>query len=188
MSKNSFLGQRVRLSAPDPELHAPVIAGWSRDPEFVTLLSSGIARPWTVGAIKKELEDSLGGDEPKPNHFPFVIHTLPTDDQPARLVGIVDLSVDHWSHRDAWLGIGIGERADWGQGYGSEAMRLVLRYAFDELNLHRVSLTVFAYNERALRTYRRLGFVEEGRQRERLLRFGRRWDMVFMGIFNGERP
>ena len=61
-------------------------------------------------------------------------------------------------------------------------------YAFDELNLHRVSLTVFAYNERALRTYRRLGFVEEGRQRERLLRFGRRWDMVFMSIFNGERP
>jgi RimJ/RimL family protein N-acetyltransferase len=61
-------------------------------------------------------------------------------------------------------------------------MRLVLRYAFDELNLHRVSLTVFEYNERALRTYRKLGFVEEGRQRARLLRFGKRWDMVVMGI------
>src|SRR3712207_3466272 len=140
MTRNLFIGTKVRLSAPEPERDAPIMARWSRDPEFVRLLSSGIARPWTVGAIKKELEESLGGDEPKPGLFPFLIWTLPAEEQPARLVGLVDLSLDHWSHRDAWLGIGIGERADWSKGYGSDAMRLILRYGFAELNLHRISL------------------------------------------------
>ena len=186
MTQNLFIGTQVRLSAPEPERDAPIMARWSRDPEFVRLLSSGIARPWTVGAVKKELEASLGGDEPKPGHFPFLIWTLPAADQPARMVGMVDLTLDHWSHRDAWIGIGIGERADWGQGYGSDAMRLILRYGFAELNLHRLSLTVFEYNARAIHTYRKLGFVEEGRQRQRLLRDGQRWDMLVMGLLRTE--
>ena len=186
MSANYFLGQLVRLSAPDAEKDAPAIAHWSREAEFVELLSSGIARPWSVAAIKKEIGESLGGDEPKPGAFPFHIHTLAAEGQPARLVGIVDLVLEQWPHRDAWIGIGIGERADWGQGYGSDAMRLILRYAFDELNLHRVTLSVFEYNERAIHTYRKLGFVEEGRHRQRLRRFGRLWDMLIMGLLSTE--
>ena len=107
---------------------------------------------------------------------------LNAEDQPGRLIGMVDLFIDHWSHRDAWIGIGIGARADWGQGYGSDAMRLILRYAFAELNLDRVTLSVFEYNERAIHTYRKLGFREEGRQRQRLNRYGRWWDMLIMGL------
>lgn len=187
-----FIGQKVRLSAPDLDTDPPLIARWSRDPEFVQMLMSGIARPWTAAAVKKEFEENLGvtggegASEPKPGVFSFVIHTLPAGAEPARLVGMVDLNIDHWPHRDAWLGIGIGARADWGQGYGTDALRLILRYAFDELNLRRVTLSVFEYNERALHTYRKLGFVEEGRQRQRLLRFGKRWDMVVMGLLQAE--
>jgi RimJ/RimL family protein N-acetyltransferase len=186
MSNNFFIGQRIRLSGPNPETDAAEIARWSRDPEFMTMLSSDIARPWTPAAVIKDMEEGLSGDEPKPGLFPFLIHTLEAECQPARLVGLIDLSLDHWSHRDAWIAIGIGERSDWGQGYGSDAMRLIVCYAFSELNLHRVSLTVFEYNERAQRTYRKLGFVEEGRHRERLLRFGKRWDMVVMGLLRSQ--
>lgn len=186
MTPNLFLGQKVRLAAPDPEKDAGPMAVWSRDAEFLRLLSTGIARPWTSGAVKKELEESLGGDEPKSRVFPFLIRTLEAEGQPGRLVGLVDLELEHWPHRDAYIGLGIGERADWGKGYGSDAMRLILRYAFDELNLYRVTLSVFEYNARAIHLYRKLGFKEEGRQRERLRRDGRRWDMLVMGLLRTE--
>jgi RimJ/RimL family protein N-acetyltransferase len=186
MSGNLFAGQKVRLAAIDPEHDAPLAVRWSRDPEFLQMLSTGIARPWSVAAMKKEMEESLGDGEPKPGRFPFHICTLAAEDQPSRLIGFVDLVVDYWSHREGWIGIGIGERTDWSKGYGSDAMRLIVRYAFAELNLRRVSLSVFDYNQRGLRAYRKLGFVEEGRMRQYLHRYGRRWDMVFMGLLREE--
>ena len=88
----------------------------------------------------------------------------------------------NWPHGDALLGIGIGDRADWSKGYGSEALRLALRYAFTELNLHRVSLTVLEGNARAIRAYEKAGFVLEGQSRE-YSRYDGQWlGEVFMGI------
>lgn len=65
-------------------------------------------------------------------------------------------------------------------------MRLALRFAFMELNLHRVTLDVFEYNPRAIRSYEKAGFREEGRRRQLLLRNGRRWDEIEMGILREE--
>jgi RimJ/RimL family protein N-acetyltransferase len=61
--------------------------------------------------------------------------------------------------------ITIGERDVWGQGYGTEATGLMLDHAFGTLRLHRIALSVFAFNERAIRSYRRVGFLVEGRSR-----------------------
>jgi len=77
-------------------------------------------------------------------------------------------------------------RADWGKGYGTDAMRVLLRFAFTEINLHRVSLTVFGYNPRAIRSYEKAGFVVEGRARQRLRRDGQWWEVVYMGILKDE--
>jgi RimJ/RimL family protein N-acetyltransferase len=63
---------------------------------------------------------------------------------------------------------------------------LALRYAFNELNLHRVWLTTSAFNERALKLYEKLGFRHEGRGREHLQLDGRRWDIVYLGMLRGE--
>ena len=65
-------------------------------------------------------------------------------------------------------------------------MRVILRYAFTELNLHRVSLGLFEYNPRALRSYEKAGFKMEGRMRGTLHREGRRWDDLYMGILRTE--
>ncbi|MCJ7660780.1 MAG: GNAT family N-acetyltransferase [Anaerolineales bacterium] len=92
----------------------------------------------------------------------------------------------HWSHGDSSVGIGIGEREYWSKGYGTDAMNVILRFAFDELNLYRISLNVFEYNQRAIRSYEKVGFVVEGREREFLRRAGRRWDMIFMGLLREE--
>jgi RimJ/RimL family protein N-acetyltransferase len=82
--------------------------------------------------------------------------------------------------------MGIGEPEARGQGFGSEVLQLLLRYAFTEFNLHRVSLNAFEYNPRAIHLYEKTGFTVEGRTREFLNRDGRRWDMIFMGILQEE--
>ncbi|MBN1453524.1 MAG: GNAT family N-acetyltransferase, partial [Anaerolineales bacterium] len=103
-----------------------------------------------------------------------------------RLLGDVTLSVINWGSREAFAGIGIGVREFWGKGFGTDAMRLILRYGFVELNLRRVSLNVFEFNQRALRSYEKAGFRVEGSQRQYIQREGRRWDIVFMGILREE--
>lgn len=169
-----FHGQLVRLAAPNAETDAEPWAGWSRDSEFARLMDSESAVPMSPKQAKEEMEKA----GPNPNFFPFVIRTLADD----RLVGFVGLFGLQWTHGDAWVGIGIGDRADWGKGYGTEAMRLLLRFAFTELNLHRVSLGLLDYNLRALRSYQKVGFVLEGRSREDVHRDGRYWDSLWMGI------
>ena len=84
------------------------------------------------------------------------------------------------------MAIGIGEQDNWSKGYGSDAMRLMLRYGFTELNLHRMSLTVFEQNPRGIRSYEKCGFKHEGRIRDFLLRDGQRSDMLHMGILRQE--
>jgi len=87
---------------------------------------------------------------------------------------------------DSWLAIGIGDHANWGQGYGREAIKLMLGFAFNELNLYRVQLSVFSYNQRALALYEKLGFQREGTFREFLHRDGQRYDMFLYGLLRRE--
>ncbi len=84
------------------------------------------------------------------------------------------------------LGIVIGDKAYWGRGYGREAVRLLLDYAFRLRNLWKVWLTVNGNNERAIRAYQACGFVEEGRQRAQVWSAGAYIDLVYMGILRDE--
>jgi RimJ/RimL family protein N-acetyltransferase len=103
-----------------------------------------------------------------------------------RLVGSVRLWRISERNRSAMLTIFIGEKAVWGKGYGQDALRLVLRHAFGAMNLHRVELHVFDFNERAIRCYERVGFVREGVRREALLRDRRYHDIIVMGVTREE--
>jgi len=97
-----------------------------------------------------------------------------------RPIGNVGLhQIDHFN-RTAIFGIVIGEKDCWGKGYGTEATRLLLDYAFTALGLHNVILHVFAHNQRAIRTYQRAGFREIGRRREAHRRAGQAEDVVLM--------
>ena len=103
-----------------------------------------------------------------------------------RLIGSCSLSSSGLPHRAADLGIAIGDRELQGQGYGSEAMRLLLEYGFGTLGLHRISLRVYANNPRAIRCYEGCGFRREGVRREARWWDGRWWDVLEYAILDHE--
>jgi len=173
-------GELVRLAAVNPEKDSKLFARWARDAEYLRMLDTSPVRQWSEGQYKKWFKEDLEKD--KRDDFLFMIRTLESEEA----VGFIELDGVHWSQGDAYVGIGIGERENWSKGYGTDAMKVVLRFAFDELNLHRVSLNVFEYNQRAIRSYEKVGFVVEGREREFLRRAGQCWDMIFMGILRSE--
>src|ERR1044072_2766726 len=103
-----------------------------------------------------------------------------------RLIGTCALSQLDSDNGSALFHITIGEKDAWGQGFGTEATRLMVDHAFCALNLHRVALTVFAFDDGALRSYRSVGFVVEGRAREAIWREGRWWDEISMSLLDSE--
>ncbi len=177
--RDLFHGDLVRLTAEEPEMIARTEVRWQRDSEFVRLADSQMEiasarriRDW----VEKRIEKG-----PQPERYPFYIRTLADD----RLIGFLGLGVD-LIHSDAMVGIGIGERDAWNKGYGTDAMKICLCYAFLELGVQRVSLGVFEYNPRAQRSYEKAGFQLEGRTRQDTLREGKRFDSLWMGILREE--
>ncbi len=147
---------------------------WHTNTEFMRLKSGGIAMPRTQEQIEKWVE-SIAKDE---DTFRFGIR-LREDD---RLLGNGDIEIESQFSHHGWLGIFIGDPDDWGKGYGTEAMNVLVRFGFMELNLHRMTLNVFAYNERGIKSYENVGFVHEGTNREALYRDGTYHDVHIMGI------
>ena len=117
-----------------------------------------------------------------PDSLAMAIHVRGTD----RLVGTCALSQMDGDHGSALYHITIGEKDAWGNGYGTEATRLMVGHAFENLGLHRIALTVFAFNERAKRAYETCGFTTEGRAREAIRRDGQWWDEILMSILESE--
>ncbi len=104
-------------------------------------------------------------------------------------IGNIHLTDIDWVSRHACIGIFMGEPQHWSKGYGQQAMRLLLRHAFDDLGLYRLYLTVLADNLRAIRVYEKCGLVVEGRLRQHAYKRGQFKDLIFMGIcVNDPRP
>lgn len=178
--KDILKGELVRLSAMDADEASKAFSRWARDSEFKRLLDSGVARMSSQKNVQKWLEKIM--EDHNLNQYWFSIRKLDDD----RLLGDINLYASNWTGRDAFVGLGIGEREFWGKGFGTDVMEVILRYAFTEVNLKRVTLTVFEYNPRAIRTYEKVGFCHEGRMRKVLNREGRRWDMFTMGVLREE--
>jgi RimJ/RimL family protein N-acetyltransferase len=82
--------------------------------------------------------------------------------------------------------LGIGDPADWRKGYGRDALHLLMRFAFSELNLHRLTAIVPEYNTPAMQLFTNAGFIEEVRRRQALARDSRRWDSIHLGLLRSE--
>lgn len=177
MNGRLLRGSLVRLSSPtDAEAMAKAWSRWNRDMDYYRPLDSDPPRFFSTKIIKDWEEKNQ--EKVDTDSFFFTVRTLQDD----TLIGFTALWEISWPHGESFVSIGIGEPGYRGKGYGTEAMRLTLEYAFEELNLWRVSLIVFEYNPRAIRSYEKNGFVKEGVIREVMRRDGRRWDWYIMGV------
>ena len=177
MISNLLQGPRLRLSAVQ-EADYEALARWHQDTAFLRLLDARPAMPPTPKMIREEIEDL----QKSQRSFAFSVRLLDSD----ALIGYAEIDGILWAHRVGGLGLGIDDPAYRGQGYGTEAAGLALAFAFRELNLHRITATVFSYNQASLRMCEKLGFTREGVFREFLERDGQRHDMILLGLLRRE--
>jgi len=150
---------------------------WYADPEVARLARYQDA-PMRSDEIDRFFQlRALGAES-----LTMAIHDRDTN----RLIGSCAFSQVDGENGSAMYHITIGEKDMWGRGYGTEATQLMVDHAFGTLGLHRVALTVFEFNERAIRAYRRCRFVVEGRSRESIWRDGRWWDELAMSVLSTE--
>jgi RimJ/RimL family protein N-acetyltransferase len=171
-----LVGERCFLSPPAAE-DAERWAEWLNDLAVTVPLGDEAYTPFGLERARAEVEEAGRGQ----SHV-FSIVDLRTEAPIGRalLFGLDPVN------RAAMLGLFIGDRTYWGRGYGQEATRLLLDYAFNLLNLHSVMLGAFAFNERALAAYHKLGFREIGRRREARTVAGKAYDVVLMDMLEDE--
>jgi diamine N-acetyltransferase len=171
-------GERIRLRHVERD-DLPHFAAWLNDPEV--RLGLGMYLPISNTEEENWFSDLLkrSGEEQ-----PLVIEV--NRDGVWQMVGNSGFFKFDWRNRSAELGILIGDKSYWNQGYGTEAMQLLLHHGFTTLNLHRIFLRVFENNPRAIRAYEKAGFVHEGRMRQAEYRGGRYWDVLLMSVLSPE--
>jgi RimJ/RimL family protein N-acetyltransferase len=177
-----FESQDLRLGPIDHEKDPEIEAKWTHDSEFMRLMDTNPARPLSVAMIKKQYEKLEKQVEEDKNLFHFMIR-LKADE---RLIGKAGIQWIEWTNGNAFLRLGIGAAGDRRVGYGTQALHMLLRFAFAELNLFRMSAFVPEYNEAAVALFRKFGFVQEVCRRSALERDGRRWNLYTFGLLRDE--
>jgi RimJ/RimL family protein N-acetyltransferase len=171
-------GKRVKLG-PIKREYIDSFLKWFNDPEITQYLVG--FRPMTrmfEEAWMEKLED-------RDDTIRFSI-VIPNEDGSEKLIGNCGIHNIDWKNRVADVGIVIGEKELQGKGYGTEAMELLLEYAFNTLNLNRIELLTYVFNERALKSYKKVGFLEEGRKRQFKWSKGKYHDAILMAILAEE--
>jgi RimJ/RimL family protein N-acetyltransferase len=156
------------------------IRGWVNDPEIADNLSDIFLYPSTLNQTESFLNYVLDGKSDKEAHF------IIAEKETESYIGQIDLMGIDWKNRCAELGIVIGQKECLGRGIGTEAIRLLLMFAFDRMNLNRVELRVHDYNERAYNCYLKCGFREEGRLKQRHFYQGTYGDVILMAVLKEE--
>ena len=181
-----FEGQLTCLAPIDHEHDLEIVSGWTKDLLYLRLVDTSPARPLSPDQVKKQFEALEKEIEESKDLFYFAIHTLASEAKPERLIGFIKLFRIDWAHGNAFIQIGIGDPADWQRGYGGDALNLILRFAFSEMNLFRITARIPEYNLGALALFHKAGFSEEVRRREAIRRDGRCWDDIHMGLLAEE--
>ncbi len=162
-------GELVRLRALERS-DLPAVVRWMNDPEVTRYLLS--APLYSLGEMEQWYDERRGTDD----------RTLAMMDEKDGLMGYCGISRLEWEERRCNLWLIIGERDAWGRGYGTDTVRTMLRYLFDEVNLNRVYLTVDEENHRAIGLYERCGFQREGVHQRSRFKNGRYRNDVIMAV------
>jgi RimJ/RimL family protein N-acetyltransferase len=171
-----YQGQLVRFRAMEPA-DAERLFVWINDPEVREHLAARY--PFSM---RNQHEWVEAHSTINYGNAYFAVETI--DD--SRHIGSIDIRTIDPEHRCGTLGLMIGDRSAWGQGYGTDMVRTACMFGFDEMNLHRIELWLEEPNTRARHVYDKLGFVQEGVARQQVYKRGRYVDMVLMGLLREE--
>ncbi len=172
-----IVGKKVRLR-PIERDDLPRFVEWFADPEVRRYLA--VYLPFSLAQEERWFEGLQGRLERQES----VLLAIETSD--GVHIGNIGLHSINWKDRNAELGIAIGEKAYWNQGYGADAIRTMLGLAFLEMSLHRVFLRVDVDNVRGIRCYEKVGFRKEGTSREAVFKKGAYQDQYVMSILRSE--
>jgi len=177
-----FEGQDVRFGPIDYEKDPQVESKWTHDSDFMRMYETDPVRPMSAAMVKKHYEKLEKEIEDEKNMYYFTVRAKSDD----RLIGKAMVQWIEWANANGVIRLGVGLVEDRRKGYGSQALRILLRFVFAELNLFRVSARVPEYNVAAIALLKKFGFVEEVRRRQALERDGGRWDLLVFGLLNDE--
>jgi RimJ/RimL family protein N-acetyltransferase len=172
-----MLGSKVRLRETTDDDLPRLVAWWSNSASAA--LQANTVRPMPATVMTETFRTWSANEDPSRVGFSIVTLTA------GELVGHVALWGADIRNRGATLGIIIGEEHT-GNGYGPDAIAVMIRYGFSEIGLHRIELNAYAYNSRAINVYESLGFVHEGVRRDTAFHDGRWHDEVTMSILDHE--
>lgn len=171
-------GKRIRLTE-YREDYIDLAKEYINDPEVLLNLQQSIPVPVTLEDEKEWFENQRKDD----NSYNFAIVT---NDPEEKYIGGCSLHDIDWKNSVASVGIFIGHRNYRDDGYGTEAMELLLNFIFNQTTLNKIMLKVFSFNKRAIKSYKKNGFIEEGRLRQNIFRNGKYHDEIIMGILRRE--
>jgi len=177
MSESILDGDLVRLREYHKE-DLPLAWKYVNDWEVRKFLNPGISLPWKFEEEEKWYEELSSKNE---KNYSFAIERK-SDNQYIGGCGINDLD---WKNSVATVGIFLG-KAFLSHGYGTDAMRILVNFIFSEMNIHKILLRVFAFNERAIKSYQKVGFKIEGTLRSQIFREGKYHDEILMGVLEEE--
>ena len=190
-------GERVRFRAVERD-DLPTFVKWLNDPEvrqgilIYHPFSQAEEENWYEGMLKHPIDEHVLGIEVRlPSErvgMPKLEGETSTqaEEEHWKLIGSLAFTNVDWRNRSSEFGIMIGDKAYWNQGYGTEAVRLLVKHGFNTLNLNRIFLHVFENNPRAIRAYEKVGFVHEGKLRQAEFKDGIYIDILVMSILKDE--
>lgn len=170
-----LIGERVRLR----ELRKTDIEAvktYINDPEITRMLRSGIPFPLLEHEEEKWINSQSGLST---KSYSFAIETL--DNQ--EFIGECGFTEIDWKNRHTDIGIFLGKDDHRGKGLGTEVLRLLVEFGFNELNLNKIKLGVFSYNKNAIKCYEKFGFITEGIFKDDLFRDGMYHNVIYMALF-----
>jgi RimJ/RimL family protein N-acetyltransferase len=177
-----FTSEIIHLTALDAEEDSPAVAAWTQDSRYIPLSFEDPPRPLSAVQVKNKLEELLEEADEKRNSFWFGIRTA----DESELLGITGLEWVDWSNGAAHMILNMKDQAEYERAPAQEALSLMRRYVFHELQMHRLSLAVPAYNDALVDLLKKMNLTEEVRQREAVYRFGRRWDLLRFGMLSAD--
>ena len=171
-----YYGEKVCLRAYREE-DIPKATSFVNDEELKKLLVTNVPFPMTLWEEKEWVKSQKSSQD---GSYNFAIEDIETK----KYIGGCGIQEVNWLSRVATVGIMIGDKEYWGKGYGTDAMKVLMNFIFNNMNIRKIRLSTFSFNMRARKSYEKCGFEVEGILKDEIFKDGKYYDEIIMSVFN----